>query len=55
MTPPDSALVRVLAADGTFAPTPEAERYLPLIEEHLGACQILAEAEGFRIYRARRR
>ena len=33
MTPPDeSALVRVLAADGTFAPTPEAERYLPLID-----------------------
>ena len=33
MTPPDDpALVRVLAADGTFAPTPEAERYLPLIE-----------------------
>ena len=30
-------------------------RYPPLIEEHLGACQILAEAEGFRIYRARRR
>lgn len=33
MTPPDDpALVRVLAADGTFAPTPEAERYLPLID-----------------------
>ena len=33
MTPPDdSALVRVLAADGTFAPTPEAERYLPLVD-----------------------
>jgi len=33
MTPPDDpALVRVLAADGTFAPTAEAERYLPLIE-----------------------
>ncbi len=33
MTPPDDpALVRVLAADGTFAPTPEAEPYLPLIE-----------------------
>ena len=32
MTPPDDpALVRVLASDGTFAPTPEAERYLPLI------------------------
>jgi len=34
MTPPDDpALVRVLAADGTLAPTPEAERYLPLVEE----------------------
>ncbi|WP_294979541.1 thiamine pyrophosphate-dependent enzyme [uncultured Microbacterium sp.] len=33
MTPPDDpALVRVLAADGTFAPTPEAERYLPIID-----------------------
>jgi len=33
MTPPDDpALVRVLAADGTLAPTPAAERYLPLIE-----------------------
>ncbi|SIR97075.1 thiamine pyrophosphate-dependent dehydrogenase E1 component subunit alpha [Microbacterium sp. RURRCA19A] len=33
MTPlDDPALVRVLAADGTLAPTPEAERYLPLIE-----------------------
>lgn len=33
MTPPDDpALVRVLAADGTFAPTPEAERYLPLVD-----------------------
>ena len=33
MTPPDDpALVRVLASDGTFAPTPEAERYLPLID-----------------------
>lgn len=33
MTPSDDpALVRVLAADGTLAPTPEAERYLPLIE-----------------------
>ncbi|GEP47441.1 thiamine pyrophosphate-dependent dehydrogenase E1 component subunit alpha [Microbacterium saccharophilum] len=28
----DPALVRVLAADGTFAPTPEAERLLPLID-----------------------
>ncbi len=33
MTPSDDpALVRVLAADGTFAPTPEAERFLPLID-----------------------
>lgn len=33
MTPlDDPALVRVLAADGTLAPTSEAERYLPLIE-----------------------
>jgi pyruvate dehydrogenase E1 component alpha subunit len=33
MTPlDDPALVRVLAADGTLAPTPEAERYLPLID-----------------------
>jgi pyruvate dehydrogenase E1 component alpha subunit len=33
MTPlDDPALVRVLAADGTMAPTPAAERYLPLIE-----------------------
>lgn len=31
-TPDDPALVRVLAADGTFAPSPEAERYLPLID-----------------------
>jgi pyruvate dehydrogenase E1 component alpha subunit len=32
MTPlDDPALVRVLAADGTMAPTPAAERYLPLI------------------------
>ena len=29
-------------------------RYPPLIEEHLGTCQTLAEAEGFRIYRARK-
>ena len=31
-SPDDKALVRVLAADGTFAPTTEAERYLPLVE-----------------------
>lgn len=29
-------------------------RYPPLIEAHLGHCQTLASAEGFRIYRARR-
>jgi len=33
MTPlDDPALVRVLAADGSLAPTPAAERYLPLID-----------------------
>jgi pyruvate dehydrogenase E1 component alpha subunit len=33
MTPlDDPALVRVLAADGTLAPTPAAQRYLPLID-----------------------
>ena len=31
-SPDDPALVRVLEADGTFAPTPAAERYLPLVE-----------------------
>ena len=31
-SPDDKALVRVLASDGTFAPTPEAERYLPLVD-----------------------
>ncbi len=30
-------------------------RYQPLIEEHLGACQTLTEANGFRIYQANRR
>ncbi|MEK1907575.1 MAG: class I SAM-dependent methyltransferase [Pseudomonas sp.] len=29
-------------------------KYSPLIEQHLGACQTLKDAEGFRIYRARR-
>lgn len=29
-------------------------RYPPLIEAHLGSCQTLATADGFRIYRARR-
>lgn len=29
-------------------------KYPPLIERHLGPCQTLAEADGFRIYRARR-
>lgn len=31
-SPDDPALVRVLAADGTLAPTAAAERYLPLID-----------------------
>lgn len=30
-------------------------RYPPLIEQHLGPCQTLRDAEGFRIYRAVRR
>lgn len=30
-------------------------RYPPLIEEHLGPCQTLAEANGFKIYQASRR
>lgn len=29
-------------------------RYPPLIEQHLGPCAILAEGQGFRVYRARR-
>lgn len=29
-------------------------KYAPLIEEHLGDCQTLADAQGFRIYRALR-
>ena len=29
-------------------------KYPPLIEQHLGPCQTLAEANGFRIYRAQR-
>lgn len=29
-------------------------KYPPLIEQHLGPCRILAEADGFRIYSARR-
>ncbi len=29
-------------------------RYPPLIEQHLGACQTVAERDGFRIYRAAR-
>ncbi|MFE1664889.1 thiamine pyrophosphate-dependent dehydrogenase E1 component subunit alpha [Microbacterium sp. P02] len=40
--PEDPALVRVLAADGSLAPTAAAERYLPLIDA-LGD----AELEGF--------
>lgn len=30
-------------------------KYPPLIEQHLGPCQVLAEAKGFRIYRADKR
>lgn len=30
-------------------------RYPPLIEQHLGACRVLAERDGFRIYSAKRR
>ena len=30
-------------------------KYPPLIEQHLGPCQTLAEANGFRIYRASKR
>ncbi|MDF3934723.1 class I SAM-dependent methyltransferase [Pseudomonas citronellolis] len=30
-------------------------KYPPLIEDHLGPCRTLAEADGFRIYSARRR
>ncbi len=30
-------------------------RYPPLIEQHLGACRVLAEREGFRVYSAKRR
>ncbi|MES2820392.1 MAG: class I SAM-dependent methyltransferase [Pseudomonadota bacterium] len=30
-------------------------RYQPLIEEHLGPCNTLAEGQGFRIYQAKRR
>ena len=29
-------------------------KYPPLIERHLGPCRTLAEADGFRIYSARR-
>lgn len=29
-------------------------KYPPLIEEHLGPCQVLADADGFRIYSAKR-
>lgn len=29
-------------------------KYPPLIEQHLGTCQTLADAKGFRIYRARK-
>jgi 16S rRNA (guanine1207-N2)-methyltransferase len=30
-------------------------KYPPLIEQHLGPCKTLSEADGFRIYSARRR
>ena len=30
-------------------------KYPPLIEQHLGACQTLAEGQGFKVYRAQRR
>jgi len=30
-------------------------QYKPLIEQHLGSCQTLADAEGFRIYQASKR
>ncbi|MFJ3525837.1 methyltransferase [Pseudomonas sp. NPDC090203] len=29
-------------------------RYQPIIEQHLGVCAVLAEGQGFRIYRAKR-
>lgn len=29
-------------------------RYLPIIEQHLGVCAVMAEGNGFRIYRAKR-
>lgn len=29
-------------------------RYQPIIEQHLGSCAIMAEGQGFRIYRAKR-
>jgi 16S rRNA (guanine1207-N2)-methyltransferase len=29
-------------------------RYQPIIEEHLGVCAVMAEGQGFRIYRAKR-
>ncbi|MDR6868847.1 pyruvate dehydrogenase E1 component alpha subunit [Microbacterium resistens] len=44
MTSADPALVRVLDADGAFAPSPAAEEYLPLIEA-------LADTELERFYR----
>lgn len=44
MTSTDTPLVRVLEADGAFAPTPESERYLPLIDA-------LTDAELEQFYR----
>lgn len=44
---------RHLAAGGELRLVANAFlRYPPLIEAHLGHCQTLAEADGFRIYRA---
>ncbi|WP_417555903.1 thiamine pyrophosphate-dependent dehydrogenase E1 component subunit alpha [Microbacterium sp.] len=44
MTSTDTPLVRVLEADGTFAPSPASERYLPLIDA-------LTDAELEQFYR----
>lgn len=44
MTSIDTPLVRVLEADGSFAPSPAAERYLPLIE-------MIGDAELEQFYR----
>ncbi|MEJ1089206.1 thiamine pyrophosphate-dependent dehydrogenase E1 component subunit alpha [Microbacterium sp. Mu-80] len=44
MTSTETPLVRVLQADGSYAPTPEAEQYLPLIDA-------LSDAELEQFYR----